>query len=257
MVAVADAKVANLHRGGVMTGHLMIVGRCSACGSREFGNNGVVKFPGEAAERVARTLLEQGPASAGDLAERLGMTAAAVRRPLAALVDAGLAVGGARAPYGPAPVRRRGRPGLVYSLTPAGRSALSAAYDDLALEALRFVARTQGEAGIAAFARDRAERLVERLPTGATDPVQAIADALTDAGYAATVEGEHAGVVQLCQHHCPVVDAAAEFPALCEAETAALGRALGQHVTRLATLAKGDGVCTTVIAGSPARKVPA
>ena len=53
--------------------------------------------------------------------------------------------------------------------------------------------------------------------------------------------------VQLCQHHCPVVDAAAQFPELCEAETQALSDALGLHVTRLATLAKGDGVCTTVI----------
>lgn len=220
-----------------------------------------MKFPGEAAERVARSLLDQGPASAAELAGRLGMSAAAVRRPLAALVDAGLATAGPRAPYGPAPARRRGRPGQVYSLTAQGRGALSVAYDDLALEALRFVHRTQGDAGIAAFAEERAARLMDRLPTGADDPVEAIAGALTEAGYAATVEGpapgHPAGVVQLCQHHCPVVDAAAEFPALCEAETAALGRALGRHVTRLATLATGDGVCTTVIAGSPARKVPA
>lgn len=217
-----------------------------------------MKFPGEAAERVARCLLDQGPASAGELAARLGMSAAAVRRPLASLVEAGLATAGPRAPYGPAPARRRGRPGQVYSLTAAGRGALSVAYDDLALEALRFVQRTQGDAGIAAFAQERATGLMSRLPTGAEDPVAAIASALTDAGYAATIEeGHSAGVVQLCQHHCPVVDAAAEFPALCEAETAALGRALGRHVTRLATLATGDGVCTTVIAGSPARKVPA
>jgi predicted ArsR family transcriptional regulator len=50
-------------------------------------------------------------------------------------------------------------------------------------------------------------------------------------------------------HHCPVVDAAGEFPELCEAETAALGAVLGRHVTRLATLAHGDGICTTLIPG--------
>jgi predicted ArsR family transcriptional regulator len=43
------------------------------------------------------------------------------------------------------------------------------------------------------------------------------------------------------------VDAAREFPILCEAETAAVGRVLGRHVTRLATLAHGDEVCTSVI----------
>jgi predicted ArsR family transcriptional regulator len=58
--------------------------------------------------------------------------------------------------------------------------------------------------------------------------------------------------VQLCQHHCPVVDAAREFPVLCEAETAELGRIMGRHVTRLATLAHGDEVCTSVISAETA-----
>jgi predicted ArsR family transcriptional regulator len=38
-----------------------------------------------------------------------------------------------------------------------------------------------------------------------------------------------------------------EFPQLCEAETAAISRVLGRHVQRLATIAHGDGVCTTCI----------
>jgi predicted ArsR family transcriptional regulator len=37
---------------------------------------------------------------------------------------------------------------------------------------------------------------------------------------------------------------AEQFPQLCEAETAALGRLLDVHVQRLATIAHGDGVCT-------------
>ena len=53
--------------------------------------------------------------------------------------------------------------------------------------------------------------------------------------------------MQLCQHHCPVAHVAAEFPALCDAETAVISRLLGTHVQRLATLAHGDGVCTTHI----------
>jgi predicted ArsR family transcriptional regulator len=44
-----------------------------------------------------------------------------------------------------------------------------------------------------------------------------------------------------------VVDAAGEFPELCDAETEMLGQLLGRHVTRLATLAQGDGICTTLI----------
>ena len=52
---------------------------------------------------------------------------------------------------------------------------------------------------------------------------------------------------ELCQHHCPIAHVASEFPQLCEAETEALSRLLGTHVQRLATIAHGDGVCTTFI----------
>ena len=37
---------------------------------------------------------------------------------------------------------------------------------------------------------------------------------------AAEVEPMGAVAIQLCQHNCPVVDAARAFPVLCEAETA-------------------------------------
>jgi len=209
-----------------------------------------VKFPGEAAERVARSLLEHGPGTPSQLATRLALTSAAVRKSLSALAAQGLVCGAERAPYGPAPARRRGRPSQVYSLTASGRAALSQQHAELAIEALRFLAADQGRAAVARFARNRAQKLMrgifEQSPVAA---LEQLSHTLTQAGYAASVEpaadGGHA--MQLCQHHCPVVDAATEFPELCEAETQALGEALGMHVTRLATLAKGDGVCTTVI----------
>jgi predicted ArsR family transcriptional regulator len=40
---------------------------------------------------------------------------------------------------------------------------------------------------------------------------------------------------------------AEQFPELCEAETEVFARLLGTHVQRLATIAHGDGVCTTYI----------
>jgi predicted ArsR family transcriptional regulator len=76
--------------------------------------------------------------------------------------------------------------------------------------------------------------------------VEVLADALTAAGYAAVVVPTANGV-QLCQHNCPLAHVAEEFPQFCEAETEAFGRLLGSHVMRLATLAHGDGVCTTHI----------
>jgi predicted ArsR family transcriptional regulator len=93
--------------------------------------------------------------------------------------------------------------------------------------------------------------LLQRLGPGwQTEPLEArlhaLADALTDLGFAASVEPAPTGA-QLCQHHCPVSHVAERFPQLCEAETAAFAELLGHHVQRLATLAQGAGVCTTVI----------
>jgi len=47
-----------------------------------------------------------------------------------------------------------------------------------------------------------------------------------------------------------VAHVAAEFPQLCDAETEVISRLIGTHVQRLATIAHGDGVCTTHIPAS-------
>jgi predicted ArsR family transcriptional regulator len=78
------------------------------------------------------------------------------------------------------------------------------------------------------------------------EPSQALARALTQGGYAASVRQGPVGE-QLCQQHCPVSHVAHEFPQLCEAETEVISKVLGRHVQRLATIAHGDGVCTTCI----------
>src|SRR5690606_27279973 len=75
---------------------------------------------------------------------------------------------------------------------------------------------------------------------------EALAAALSAEGYAASASVINSGG-QLCQHHCPVAQVAAEFPQLCEAETEVISRLVGTHVQRLATIAHGDGICTTHI----------
>ena len=206
-----------------------------------------MKFPGEAAERVARALLTHGPQTAADLAAILGQTPAGVRRHLSALVELGLVSASDRAPYGPTPKRGRGRPGSVFSLTDEGRAACGSSYDDLALAALRYLDSTFGSDAVSDFAVQRARSLASAVAGDVACTPDELADVLTAAGYAAEVQPMGDVAVQLCQHTCPVVDAAREFPVLCEAETAELSRVLDRHVTRLATLAHGDEVCTAVI----------
>lgn len=207
-------------------------------------------------DRVARTVLENGPTTAAALAEQLGLTPAAVRRHLDALLAAGLLE--EREPR-PTAVRGRGRPARLFGVTDAGRDAFDQAYDDLAASALRFLAETGGREAVGSFARQRVAELEARYRpvVEAVDPadrVEALAGALSDDGYAAaarpTTRPGSAGAAageQLCQHNCPVAHVAEQFPELCEAETEVFARLLGTHVQRLATIAHGDGVCTTFV----------
>jgi predicted ArsR family transcriptional regulator len=217
-------------------------------------HNDVVKNVGAAEGptrgQVARLILELGPSTAATLGGRLGLTPAAIRRHLDNLLAEGLIETRTARTYGN---RGRGRPAKVFVITDAGRSAFEHAYDDLATSALRFLAEVAGPEAVAEFARRQVAELERRyLPVMASageDKVAALAEALSADGYAASASSAPVtgGGEQLCQHHCPVAHVAAEFPQLCEAETKAFERLLGTHVQRLATIARGDAVCTTHI----------
>jgi predicted ArsR family transcriptional regulator len=203
-------------------------------------------------DRVVRALGEQGPQSASCLSTRFGLTPAAVRRHLDALIIAGrVAEVAERKVFGKA--RGRGRPAKLFALTDTGRDTFPHAYDDLASSALRYLRESAGDEAVADFARRRLGNLEQRLVASLDGKasVTELAAALSADGYAASVEqagglpGASQPGVQLCQHHCPVAHVAAEFPQLCEAETAMFERLLGTHVQRLATIAHGDGICTT------------
>ncbi|TAM92466.1 MAG: transcriptional regulator [Jatrophihabitans sp.] len=200
-------------------------------------------------DAVARAILEHGPQTAAAIAERLALSPAAIRRHLDALVAEGLLV--EREPRPSARPRGRGRPARAYAITDAGRAAFPHAYDDLATTALRYLRETGGDAAVLTFAQHRARSLADQVAARVgrrADPAGRAAElarALTAHGYAADTELAVAGGVQVCQHHCPVAHVAAEFPELCEAETRAFAQLLGTHVQRLATIAHGDGVCTT------------
>ena len=200
--------------------------------------------------RIARLILENGPVTAAGLSTRLGLTPAAVRRHLDNLLAGGLIE--ARTARRAAS-RGRGRPAKLFAITDAGRSAFEHAYDDLATSALRFLAEVAGPQAVAEFARRQVAELERRyrpvMESAGDDKVAALAEALSADGYAASATSAPAmatgGGEQLCQHHCPVAHVAAEFPQLCEAETEAFARLLGTPVQRLATIAHGDGICTT------------
>jgi predicted ArsR family transcriptional regulator len=208
--------------------------------------------------RVTQTILENGPSTAADLADQLGLTPAAVRRHLDQLLAEGVLEARDQRITGQ---RGRGRPAKVFVITDAGRDGFAHAYDELAAGALRYLADTGGDDAVMAFARhrlsaleDRYRPLLQQVEPDARP--QMLASVLSRDGFAASVGTTPAGS-QMCQHHCPVAHVAEEFPQMCEAETEMFARLLGTHVQRLATIAHGDGVCTTHLPTTPtAERLP-
>jgi predicted ArsR family transcriptional regulator len=197
-------------------------------------------------DAIARSILENGPSTASTLSKRLALTPAGIRRHLDLLVADGILE--ARDPR-VSSTRGRGRPSKVFLMTDEGRSQCEHTYDDLAVAALKFMAAHSGDHLVTAFAESRAEDIERKAApflAKRTKKIDALASFLTEQGYAASVEKRGTGE-EICQHHCPIAHVAAQYPQLCEAETQAFSRLLGTHVQRLATIAHGDGVCTTYI----------
>jgi predicted ArsR family transcriptional regulator len=207
---------------------------------------------------VGRALLQAGSATATTLAQELGLTGAGIRKHLDALLAAGLVEASERAAYGPAALespKGRGRPAKVFMLTAKGRKIFGEQEESLALSAMKFMSSHSGPEAVAAFADQMAKSFenqhseVSKLSTS-HERAMALVGALNDDGYVATVTPGLGDSFQICQHNCPMGDVAIEFPIVCEAETEAFSRLTGVHVTRLATIANGAPICTTLVPNS-------
>lgn len=209
-------------------------------------------------EQVLDLIVEKGPVTATVIARILGLTTAAVRRHITLLLNSGQIIEHEPGLVGK---RGRGRPARHYVATENAHTGLAEGYSELAIKALGYLGQVGGSGAVEGFAAARSREIERRyapiVRAAGSDPrvrALALADALTQDGYAATVREIGGGqiAVQLCQGHCPIQQVAGDFPALCEAETQAFARLLDVHVQRLATLAGGDHVCTTHIpVGAP------
>ncbi len=220
---------------------------------------------GDTRRQIMLLLLKHGPITAPELGDRLGLSAAGVRRHLDILEGEGLAEAlHRRVRNRPGTAPSRGRPAKSFRLTNLGREQFGHAYDKLGAEALGALRAVGGQEAVREFARRRIEHIFEDInpPEGGEmtgEKVENMAHELAEAfdrnGYAATVTRAGTGI-QICQHHCPVSQVAAEHPELCEAEHEAISSRVGLHVQPLASIADGHGVCTTNIPLTPITHIP-
>ncbi|WKD59264.1 helix-turn-helix transcriptional regulator [Corynebacterium caspium] len=214
---------------------------------------------GDTRRLIMSTLLKHGPMTASELGDRLGFSAAGVRRHLDILLDEGLADSRQRRPL--RGVRGRGRPAKSFALTDKGRAHFGHKYDVLADMALAALRLSGGDQAIKDLARMRIRQIIAGVGQAGDSPesveatARELAKAFDDNGYAATVKKAPGGV-QICQHHCPVSHVAAQHPEICEAEHQIIAELTGLHVQPLASIAEGHGVCTTNIPLTPITTTP-
>lgn len=149
-----------------------------------------------------------------------------------------------------------GRPRHLYDITPEAQPSLPANYDGLATTLLESIAAVGGDALVEEvfqarrrLLRERHEaRFAERLgptPTLA-EKVRELAVIQDESGYVCRAETPPAngGSLELREHNCAILGAAAGHPAACRAELQLFEEVLGARVVRTSHIASGDRSCT-------------
>lgn len=174
---------------------------------------------------VAR--LRRGPAAIDELAALLGITPNGVRSHLATLEREGwIRPEGERRPAGP------GKPAVLYGLAPETEALLSNAYRPLLLAILAVLAEHERSARLDSLLREAGDRLAQTLRTaGPATGTTAERAVRVLALLGGTAEAEtRRGRVTIRGGGCPVGEAVAVTPAVCQAVAAVLAGALGVPV---------------------------
>lgn len=202
-----------------------------------------VTLLGASRATILEHLQQNGPASAQQLAGVLAISVAGVRRHLEVLRDENLVATTRRDSCG------RGRPATLYELTDDAQSLFPQGYDAFAGDVLTFLSERGGSDSVREFLSWRRERDVATLRQAVTaeslhERLDQLAQALTDAGFSATVIPEDNGFA-LVQSHCAIQDIAREHPDVCQYEASAFVEVLGDDVqlARRSTLAHGASQC--------------
>jgi len=186
--------------------------------------------PSRTTDRLLQRLKAVGPQTAAMLADKLGVTAVAVRQHLDRLAEEGLV----------APEDRRetvGRPKRYWQLSAAGHGRFPDNHAGLTLEIIEAAAAVFGPDGLdkliahrEAATRDAYARRLAYAPDLATK-VASLAALREAEGYMAEWSAEPDGSFLLIENHCPICAAATRCQALCRSELAVFAAALGPAAT--------------------------
>src|SRR5215813_11398651 len=207
---------------------------------------GAGQAPGERKSRraITKLLKTEGPIDSAQLAQRLGLTAMAVRQHLYALQREGLVASEER----PVPI---GRPAKFWRLTREADHLFPEAYAELSVALIDSVKDAFGQEGLervltSRCARQRTDYGKRIRPTDSLDRKLAeLAKVRTEEGYMAEVRREDDGSFLLVENHCPICAAANACQGFCSTELELFRSVLGPGVSveRAEHIIKGDNRC--------------
>lgn len=202
--------------------------------------------PGERKTRraIIKLLKTEGPIDSAQLAERLGLTAMAVRQHLYALQKENLVTAEER----PVPV---GRPAKFWQLTREADRLFPEAYAELSVALIDALQDTFGEEGlnrvlVSRCARQRSDYVKRIRPADSLEKkLCELARVRTEEGYMAEVMQEDDGSYLLVENHCPICAAANACQGFCTTELDLFRSVLGTgvEVKRVEHIVSGDRRC--------------
>jgi predicted ArsR family transcriptional regulator len=199
---------------------------------------------GKTRTAIVRLLKTEGALDSAQLAERLGLTAMAVRQHLYALQHEKFVTAEER----PVPV---GRPAKYWRLTPAADRFFPTAYAELSVALIDALGDAFGLSGVQRVLASRcaqqrvnyAERISPDAPL--LEKLRQLAQVRTEEGYMAEVKREGKTNFLLIENHCPICAAASACKGFCETELDLFRSVLGPNtkVERVEHIVSGDRRC--------------
>jgi predicted ArsR family transcriptional regulator len=193
---------------------------------------------------IVRLLKTEGALDSAQLAQRLGLTAMAVRQHLYVLQAEKFVVAEER----PGAV---GRPAKFWHLTPAADQFFPTAYAELSVALIDALSNAFGAEGVKRVLDSRcarqhasyAERISAKAPLG--KKLQQLARIRTEEGYMAEVKPEGKTSFLFIENHCPICAAATVCKGFCETELDLFRSVLGPDigVERVEHIVSGERRC--------------
>ncbi len=207
---------------------------------------------------IVKLLKTEGPMDSAQLAERLGLTAMAIRQHLYELQEQKLvAAAEQRVPLG--------RPVKKWSLTRDADRLFPDAYAELSVALIAALGDTFGKEGLGRVLESRCARqradYAKRIPHSHDlfARLKGLAKVRTEEGYMAEVTSQPDGSYLFVENHCPICAAATACQGFCATELQLFESVAGPRVTveRVDHIISGDRRCAYRFMSERPRRAPA